>query len=458
LVTQPKKSYFPQTLEQNPAPIILEGQDSIDVKQSLTAEILQTFVELLPSNYVSQTKGPFYITQFQSFAEQLAEIQITMREVGIESDVDFARPEYLWQMVGTYVFPDLTKVPKGIPEISGDLTFRAFLKNMLDLLLKGSTLEAIKQGLELLSDSEIQILAKVDYSHAPTSGWTIENQNEFEINVLNKTTWTDSTGSLIEGEFGTGFPFEVFKLYRNNQRILRALKPSTKLYDYRHLFKDVFGFLSDSVSSTECTWEYEDFRKFCIGIKEIEGISGVSFGTFLFVDSSLFFNQISSWSNLEILSGPNSSPINGGKDDKRFGKHSVDSILRLPFGKEVVSRPYVTFPSNLSGFCSIGDEGVLIDLDQDFSGVIEGETITIQTGPNSGTFRIETLLGPFGGFPEKVSGDPVSSIRVGFCLLKLKSRVVFPASNQRYRVSIERLGEQKPKFVIGENVSNQFFL
>lgn len=451
----PKKPHIPNMRTQNPAPIEQDGQESASVLQTLTAQILQSFVEVLPSNYASQTNGPYYILQFQAIAEQLARLQLAIQEIGLETDVDFARPEYLWQMVGTYIFPDVSK--QGIPEIDGDLTYRTFLKNMTHLLLKGSVKDAIVQGLGLLTDAQVEVLAKAEFTHEKTSGWTTRDQDTFEINILDKTEWINpNTGDKVEGDLGTGFPENVFQLLRNNQRILRALKPASKLFDYRHVFLETFSGIEDEYRSSQCGWHYEDFRQFCQGLKEITSSHGVS-KQGLFYDSSLFFYQIEEGSLLEILSGPNASPENGGSDNQRFGQYRVREVLRLPFGKESTKRKYRTTPTGLEGAVLIDDDGVLIDESQDFSAIVEGEILSILEGPNAGQYRIEKLCGPHGGFPEKVTG-PSDTVQVGPGILRLENNIVFDAEGQRYSLSIERLGVQKPRYVIGEDVSSQFWL
>ncbi len=238
----PKDPYLPFTREQNPAPLSTEGQQGVRTKRDIVDAILRTFQQVLPSNYVAEVPGPFYVLQFQAAAEQLAQLQLQLEDVGMESDVDFARPEFLWQMIGTLVFPDTKLAPRGIPEVDGDLTYREFLRRMILLLLQGATEATQQEGLSLLTTAVVEVLSKVDFSDRSISAWGFGDQHEFEINLLARTIFTDpATGELVEGELGTGFPTDPVKLLRNNQRILRALKPAKALYEYRHLFKDAFG-------------------------------------------------------------------------------------------------------------------------------------------------------------------------------------------------------------------------
>jgi len=468
----PKDPYLPFQRAQNPAPLGTGGQQGISSLREITNSILRTFQQVLPSNYVSEISGPFYILQYQALAEQLAKIQLELEDVALESDVDFARPEFLWQMIGTLVFPDTTKSPQGIPEVDGDLTYREFLRRMIVLLLQGATEDVVEEGLGLLTEGVVRVLAKVNFSDDPNTAWGFGEQHEFEINVLCQTVFTDpDTGELITGELGTGFPVEPFKLLRNNIRILRALKPAKALYEYRHLFLDAFGDLFVGAPTVElCTWYYEDFRKFCCGIKEINGDQGITLpGLQLFQDPTLDFRAVCPGAVLEVLEGVNTSPSNGGVDGQTLGRFRVVGIQRLIFGEDsqaqedgtkvLVPRPYTTSPSGLSGEATADADGVLTDESQDFSNAAEGEILTFLEGPNAGSYRLETLLGNEGGPVGSVPlGSLVTSVRVAPSILQTATRMPQEATNQIYRVTVERLGVRTPYTVLGEDVSSQFFL
>ena len=466
----PKTPYLPFTRQQNPAPVSREGQQGSRTKRDIVDSILSTFQQVLPSNYVAQIPGPYYWVQYQAIAEQLADLQLTLEDTGLESDVDFARPEYLWQMIGTLVFPNTNEDPRGIPEVDGDLTYREFLRRMILLLLQGSTQETVQEGLELLTEAVIQVLAKVDFSDREISYWGFGEQHEFEINVLCVTVFTDpTTGELITGELGTGFPEDPFRVLRNNLRILRALRPATSLFEYRHLFLDSFENLFRAAPFIELDpWYYEEFRKFCCGMKEITGDGGTTLtGQLLFSDPTRDFRAVCEGAVLEILDGPNSSPSNGGQDSATLGRYRVVGIQRLISGDDVdtqgvpVPRPYTTSPTGLSGDVTtiVDEDGVLEDTDQDFSDASEGEIITILEGPNTGSYRLETLLGNNGGAVGLVpAGSGATQVRVAPSILTTLTRMPAVATGQSYGLSLERLGVRTPFTVLGEDVSAQFYL
>jgi hypothetical protein len=458
----PKSPFLPYMREQNPAPLDQTGQDAVDARREATNAIMVAFQQVLPSNYVAQVPGPYYWMQFQSAAETLATIQLTAKEVGLQSDVDFARPEFLWQMIGTLVFPDNSKSPQGIPEVDGDLTYREFLRRMLQLLLEGATEDVVEEGLNLLTMAVVQVLAKVDFSGEPTSYWGFPEQHEFEINVLCQTIFTDpATGELIEGALGTGFPADPFQTLRNNLRILRALKPAKALFEYRHLFLDAFGEVFTAVPMIDLdSWYYDDFRKFCCGMKEITSSEGVTLASrILFSDVTRSFGSICEGAILEILDGPNSKPTSGGKDQYRLGLYHVTGVLRFPGGADETPQAYTTSPTGLSGTGVVGDDGVFTDDSQDFSDAVEGEVLTIQGGANAGDYRLETLLGINGGpVGEIAPGSGVTSVRVAPSILETGERMVEAATGQSYRVFVERLGVRIPFDVVGEDASAQFYI
>ena len=197
---------LPTLLEQNPAPVGGSGQDRITTRREQVDSIMSVFMQVLPSNYVAQVQGPFYTVQFQAAAEAIADFQITAQEAFSDSDYDFMRGEFLFQLLGSLVFPDASS--DGYPTLKGDLTYREFLKRMVLLLLQGATKDTVESGLELLSDATFAVIEKViaardtkkrvfneatgSYDVVPGSAWGLDDQFEFEINV----THVDPTTGL----------------------------------------------------------------------------------------------------------------------------------------------------------------------------------------------------------------------------------------------------------------------
>lgn len=445
------KNLLPALLTQNPAPVEKIGQDHKDKVRGQVDRIMQVFLQLLPSNYVSQVQGPFYTMQFQAAAERIAEFQITAQEAWSDRDYDFTRPEFLFQILGSLVFPDATT--DGYPTLKGDLTYRAFLKRMVELLLQGSTLKTVEEGLDLLSDADFEIIERsLAARRTPNSAWGLDDQFTFEINVTETTADGQQT-----------FPEEPFILSENVRIVLRALKPAHTLYDYRHLFRETFGQLfADTWSFTWSNYYYEDFRKFCCGAKNITGTAGATLtDRRLFGDATRDFEQVAPGADLVVLSGPNSIHVGGQEgtsastDRLHLGRYRVEDVLAFPVGTDTTARAYTT-SSGLSGKATVSSD-VVEDAAQDFGHTVEGETLTFSEGPNAGTYRLKTLLGSNGG-PVGTATGPASRVRVAKSLLRLDRRMGKVTSGQAYLVSVDRLGVQEPHAVQGEDATLFFVL
>lgn len=462
------KTTLPGLLTQNPSAVSAAGQDQIQVRRNQVDSIMAVFLQMLPSNYVSQVQGPFYTIQFQAIAEVVADIQITAQEAFADFDYDYMRSEFLFQLLGSMVFPDATS--DGYPTLKGDLTYRTFLKRMVALLLQGATKATVEGGLELLSDATWSVIekglaardakkktwnkTKGLWEESAGSTWGLDDQFEFEVNV-----------SYTDPDTGTQrFPEDPFVLQENVRIVLRALKPAHTLYEYRHLFTEAFGSFFDDTQSWELSnYYYEDFRKFCCGAKQVSGTAGITWtDKTLFSDTSRDFGQIAAGADLTITSGPNSIHSGGVEgtpasvDARHIGRYRVVDVLTFPMGTDTTARSYTTSPTGLTGAATVAD-GAVEDPSQDFGSVVEGETLTLLSGPNAGTYRLKMLLGNNGG-PVGVAVGPATKVRVAPCLLRIDRRMKYATTDQAYTVAVDRLGVQVPHPVAQEDATLYFIL
>jgi len=467
MTTPVTKDTLPTLLTQNPSPVDLTGEAKIKARRDQVDRIMEVFLQMLPSNYVSQVQGPFYTIQFQAIAEVIADFQLQAQETFADYDYDYLRPEFLFQILGSLVFPDAAT--DGYPTIHGDLTYREFLKRMVALLLQGATKVTVEGGLGLLSDATWQVIEKSLAAREtrkkvwdPVKGWVVEpgsvwgfdDQFEFEVNV----TYTDPTTGRQR------FPEDPFVLQENVRIVLRALKPAHTLYDYRHLFTETFGtFFSDTSSWDLTTYYYEDFRKFCCGAKQVTGTAGVTWtDRTLFSDTTRDFSQISPGVDLTITSGPNSIHSGGiegtpaSTDAQHIGRYRVKALLTFPVGTDSTPRAYTTSPTGLSGTATISGSDIE-DPSQDFGQAVEGETITFTAGPNAGTYRLKSLLGTNGGAVGFTTG-PATRVRIAPSLLRIDRRMRYATTGQSYAVAVDRLGVQTPHAVTLEDATLYFVL
>ncbi len=460
------KNLLPDLIAQNPAPVEKPSQERRLVVRSQVDRIMEVFLQLLPSNYVSQVTGPFYSMQFQAVAEKIADFQITAQEVWADTDYDFTRSEFLYQLIGMLVFPDART--DGYPVLEGDLTYRTFLKRMVALLLQGATKTTIEEGLALVTDADIEILERGlvargtvvrrqdpetgEWREVPGSAWGVDDQFVFEINVSE------------QGPNGDTFPIKPFVLMENARIVLRALKPAHTIYDYRHLFRETFGQLFDGSVSWELDqYFYEDFRRFCLGARAITGTSGVTWtDRTLFSDTSRDFGQVSVGAALTVTSGTNGIHAGGlegtalSTDRRHVGRYTVTDVIYFPAGDDATLRTYTTTPTGLTGTATVS--GVLItDTNQDWALAVDGEKLTFTEGPNAGTYRLKTVQGSFGGPVGNVAG-PGTVVAIAPSLLRLDRRMKQATSGQSYEVIVDRLGMQTSHTETGEDASEFFLL
>lgn len=419
-----------RSLSQNPAPFPESGQDFARKVQQETDRIMAQFASVLPSNYVSRISGPSYILQYRAAAEQLASFLITAQEVFKDSDWSRTRPEFLWELLGSVVFPDAGG--GNLPQVDGDVAYRDFLRRMVAFLLRGSTASVMSESVASLTDGEVQLVERFIEARTPGSPYTIDDQ--FFVDLF------------VEGPPDQPIPADPAAFQSNVVLVLRALKPAHVLYGYTHLLREAFGPLfSDDLTVDVSAHQYDDLRKFCYGTAAVSGSAGVTLsGKTMFSDASRSFASVQPGGLLRVTGGSNE------------GQYRVTEILAFPVTQDTTPRAYATSPTGLSGKGTVAGDA-FTDPAQDFSGVVEGEILTLSSGPCAGTYRIEAVLG-LGGGPAGTPGlSSSTSVRVSKSLLRVEPRMASAASGQAYVVDADRLGVRAPVTVSGEDCSDQFY-
>lgn len=423
---------FPLNINQNPSPVREEGQDYERKVQAQVENIMASFQTLLADTYQSEVPGPNYWLQYEALIRQLAKVQIAAGEVFHDGDVQCTRPEFLYQIMGALVFPDGDLA--GIPRVEGDVSYRTFIQQMMLLLLEGSKVSTLKSGIELLTDATVSVLEKgVLGRDTPGSAWGFREQFSLEVNIIN--------------EMGTAFPDEdPFVLEENVRLVMRALKPAHVLYEYRHLFFEMFDpFTEDTFEADFDIREYDDFRKYCNGAVRLAGTTGETLSLRnRFRDTSRNFDRILTGSVLTLPSGNNE------------GLYRVANVVVFPGGNDTVARAYITSPTGLSGTLTVSED-TITDSSQDFGAIQEGEILTITEGPNTGVYRLEAVLGINGGLAGSsgLSGD---SVEVAASILEVTPPMPSVETGQSYEVVVDRLGVKLPQEVASEDASIFFVL
>lgn len=252
------------------------------------------------------------------------------------------------------------------------------------------------------------------------------------------------------------FPADPFTLQENVRLVLRALKPAHVLYDYRHLFHEVFTHL---FTETRLSWTldaryYEDYRRYWRGMKSITGTAGTTWtDRSLFSDMTRDFSAIQPGADLVVLDGPNGVRQAPDVTTRGYvGRYRVREVRVFPVGPDSTPRAYTR---------SGGGSGTLVTHEDcvedvgagDFGNAVEGETLTILAGPNAGTYRMAVLLGPYGheivrpaGLAPPPPGYKFKQVRLAPCLLRIEGWMKEAATGQSYTVGVDRLGVQVPRF------------
>lgn len=425
-------------IAQNPAPNPVTGQGAQDEKTQLVGDILKNFRRVLPSNWVSQTNGPWYSLQFQAMAEQLADIQLSSTEILKDSSWDFTRPDFLWQVLGSFVFPGATD-KSGIPQIDGDTSYRTFLQKMVEFLLLGATKSSMVGGVEAL-DSNLTVTILERYLQTPprdpSGGYTLKDQ--FTVDVFVET---------LSGEF----PSDPFTMKRNAELVLAALKPAHVLYTYSHLFRDAFDKIADDAGGLSFdldSYYYDDVRKYHLGAQALSGDNGRTLqNRRLFSDPEFSFVHIREGAQLRVITGPNR------------GLYRVTGKMYLVSGVDPIPRSFsIDSTPVTSGVLEVTDERTLVLSPSPNWGIIPLDAkITISSGPNAGVYRLDTVLGNRGG-PVGSSGLLGPRVRVSPSILVVDKRMSSMVGGQTYEVGVDRLGTQTPQVVASEDASIQFYL
>jgi len=532
--------YLPYSVQENPSLAVGEDAAYLSAVDAQVQSIMQFFLAVVPSNYTSQIKGPFYTMQFQAAAEQIARIQVSASDVFADADYDYTRPEFLYQIIGSLVFPDVAE--DGIPSLPSDIAQRRFLKDMVGILLKGATKSALYDAIKLLTDADVQIIEKSIASRGnPLSGYTLAEQFEFEINLsktVKTTTVLKTTGAppTMEAHYhtiqvdqnGNGKTVETFftedgivgvphihdiyewavqpyvatatvpahshdvvsefpasdpaALFRNIALVLKAIKPAHTLYEYRNVFREVFGgIFTDSANFDLNSAYYDDLRKYWWGAKSITGTLGVTLSDrTLFSDATRSFANINAGAALTILSGLNA--VNASNTDQNtVGRYTVTDVLTFPVPSDTSVVPFTTSPTGLSGFLQITGTDTLQSMvyslaantyvpdtaaTVNWATITENEILTIASGVNAGSYRFEALMGNNGGLVRVLIGKngsqpltpvgPAYQARMAPSLLRLDRRMRYAATGQQYQVVVDRLGVLTPNVVTNEDASVYF--
>lgn len=378
----------------DPSSFDFEGQAFLNRVEEVKSQLFETFLASLPSNYVSKTLGPNYTLQYEVVLDQIARYHVILESFNEQYFYDTMSPETMLSELGRAVFPDLSREPL---TVNGDVTYREFLKKMLRLLLQGSKIEVLREGVSLLTEAQIDVIE--GYLKNPVSG------EQFNL-IL----------EVHKGDYSE-FPENPVATQNNVGVIIKALKPAHVIYEYRHVFKEILeGVISSEEDSYVLeSYHYEDARHNFQAYREIVGTSG------WFVQGNVFRATTSDLINVE----PNISRLS--VDGKEYLITEAFSFI-----DDSTPRAYSTSISGLEG-TGVFEGGVFTDSSADFKVLQEGETLEIKEGPNLGVYEIHVIVanGVLGRHDSNKAGS-YPSLKVEPLFLRLREQATGVVFGERH--------------------------
>ena len=232
----------------------------------LQNEVNKNFVillSLLSSYWKSTTDGPNYARSLKAISIALSQIRLSLDDIYNDTEYALTRGEFLTQVVTKLVFPD---TPVTLEK--SDVEFRTFLVELIKLYFKGSVPDSIEKAVELVTGTDVVLHINYEDARQPGSGLDISDQFGFSIDVaLNSPSQIDTI--LAD---------------RNIRIVLQILRPAHTLYTVRYILSDQYlgnnalpyigpkppKKIDDSLSINLNDYRYEDYRKFVLGLYQVD--------------------------------------------------------------------------------------------------------------------------------------------------------------------------------------------
>ena len=405
---------LPGMLVQNPAPFTAVGQDRKTAVQSQVDRIVASLMQVLPSNYVSQVKGPFYTMQFQAIAETIADFQITAQEAFADSSYDFTRPEVLFQILGSLVFPDANST-NGWPTIDGDVSYRTFLQRMVVLLLQGATKNSVQGGIEALTTASVEVIERAVAARqlkGGSSAWGPGDQFTFEVNVSDSRSFTVTGESHYLSDYA--FPLEQLRIDPTSVRIWSTDRVTEYYGPYSYGVTRDWTLIPED-GSVHLT-------------VELTQDSTLSLGMTVLVDYSWSIdkfpdNPFTLQNNVQIVMRA-LKPAHTIYDYRHLFRETFSPLIQdatvtqwnMSWFKYEDLRRYWLGVHAITGTAGITltDRSLFSDTTRNFSAVVPGSVLTILSGVNKGDYRVDDIrvfpVGddstprPYTTFPTGLSG------------------------------------------------------
>jgi hypothetical protein len=221
--------------------------------------IFTQFLNLLPTNYTSAVQGPNYTNELKAVAVELARLELALEDVDLDRSIDTTRPEFLYSIIGYFL---LLNSRLGGLEFD-DVEFRNLLTNLIRIYFQGSIPKSMADVVKLFIDGTVQVRENFLLVRSGASGLDISDQFGFQIDVIAPS--------------GGGFPPDMFAADAAIRQILDITRPAHTLFKLRYVFRDSYipngetvNKVLDSMKWHLSSYYYDDFRKYCSGLKDID--------------------------------------------------------------------------------------------------------------------------------------------------------------------------------------------
>lgn len=236
-----------------------DGEEYLNCLDQEAENGFRILLTMLSSYWQSTVDGPNYARELKAMALSMARIRLALDDVRADTDYRTTRAEFLYQVLGSMLFPGEMANP-GL----ADTDFGQFLRNIVSVYFSGSIPSSMQRAVELVTGGmAVKITENYAEARKPGSGFDISDEHTFNVDVF-----LSSPGAI-----------DVFLAEKNIRILLDIIRPAHTLYRLKFVLQDEYvgnktdtepAKINDAFTFILSNYGYEDFRRFVEGIKGID--------------------------------------------------------------------------------------------------------------------------------------------------------------------------------------------